>query len=76
MLKHWVQETSPGVEPGLAELQPPEDLPSPEKKATITGSKVQPEPVEQSEFSGRTKYLMLGVINHCPLQDTLGQNES
>lgn len=32
----WVQERLPGGEPGLAESQPPMDLSSPEKNATIT----------------------------------------
>lgn len=34
--KCWVQESLPGPESGLAESQPPEDLPSVENKATMT----------------------------------------
>lgn len=64
-LKCWVHERLPGAEPGLAESQPPEDLPSPKKKARVTessrsGSKVQPEPVQQHKFSGRTQIVDAG----------------
>lgn len=64
-LKCWVQVRLPGAEPGLAESQQSKDLPSPEKKATITesshsSSKVQPEPTEQRKFSGRTQIFDAG----------------